>query len=299
MAAAAVRSALAQTRPPLEVLVVVDGPDPETVATLSGFSGDVRVLALASPVGGGEARNTGVRAASGEWIAFLDDDDLWLPGKLEAQLAFARALDPAVTPVLSCPVLARGPEWEQVWPREAYRPDRSMAEYLFCRKGWSYGAALLQTSTLLAPRTLLLGVPFTPGLLKHQDWDWLLRAAAAPGVRVFPVGSAPLVVFHVEGERKSVGRARNWRFSLEWASARREFFTARAYSAFLATECAPQAGGAPLGERAALLGAASRAGLASWKDWARLLVFLFVPQKARRRLRDTVRGVRARFRKPR
>ncbi len=292
MAAAAVRSALAQSVSPLEVIVVVDGPEPgaATVAALSAFEGRVRVLALPAPVGGGEARNTGVRAARGEWIAFLDDDDLWLPGKLEAQLGSARTLEPAVTPVLSCPVLARGPEWEQVWPREAYRPDRSMAEYLFCRKGWSYGAALLQTSTLLAPRALLLAVPFTPGLLKHQDWDWLLRAAAQPGVRVVPVGSAPLVVFHVEGERQSVGRVKNWRFSYEWAAARREFFPARAYRAFLATECAAQAAGAPLRERLALLGAAARSGVRSPGDWVRLLLFLFVPQRARRRMRDFVRG---------
>ena len=89
----AVRSALAQTLREIEVVVVIDGEDPVTSLALESGSQDgrLRVIALAVSVGGSDARNRGVDAARGEWIAFLDDDDEWLPGKLQAQLDAVKA----------------------------------------------------------------------------------------------------------------------------------------------------------------------------------------------------------------
>ena len=55
----------------------------------------LHVLALPKSVGGSDARNRGVDAAAGEWIAFLDDDDEWFPGKLQAQLDASGAVDRA------------------------------------------------------------------------------------------------------------------------------------------------------------------------------------------------------------
>ncbi len=290
--AEAVESAWAQTCPPHEVIVVVDGP--ETGAAVS-LRPETRVIRLPASVGGAEARNIGVRAATGKWVAFLDDDDLWLAQKLLVQFACAQDFSGDFEPVLSCHVLARAPGWEETWPRTPYRPGQPMSEYLFCRQGWRYGSALLQTSTLVAPRSLLLRVPFSPGLKKHQDWDWLLRAASEPGVRVRLVGTEPLAVFHVEGERNSVGRVADWQFSLEWAASRRALFTPEAWKAFLATECAAQAGSAPLGERAALLRIALEGGLRPDKELLRMLAFLAVPQKMRRKVRSFSQLVRAWF----
>ncbi len=90
----AVRSALAQTLREIEVVVVIDGEDSATKRALQELAhedGRVRVVALATSVGGSDARNRGVDAASGEWIAFLDDDDEWLPGKLQAQIDAMKA----------------------------------------------------------------------------------------------------------------------------------------------------------------------------------------------------------------
>ncbi len=87
-------SALAQTLREIEVVVVIDGEDPATRIALDELAqqdGRLRVLALAASVGGSDARNRGVDMAAGEWIAFLDDDDEWLPGKLQAQIDAVRA----------------------------------------------------------------------------------------------------------------------------------------------------------------------------------------------------------------
>ena len=88
----AVESALAQSAPPLEVLVCDDGSGPATEESLRGLSSkDERVRYLRVHPSAGTpapARNLGIDRARGDWVAFLDDDDSWLPGKLAAQAPF-------------------------------------------------------------------------------------------------------------------------------------------------------------------------------------------------------------------
>ncbi len=105
----ALPSALEQTYRNIEVIVVIDGPDVVTErALLAVDDARLRVLALPANVGGSDARNTGVQAARGEWIALLDDDE-WLPEKLERQLRVARASQ-YPQPVVACGWITRTPQ---------------------------------------------------------------------------------------------------------------------------------------------------------------------------------------------
>ncbi len=79
----AIESALAQTLPPLEVLVVDDGSTDSSRAVAAAFAGRVRVFSGPN-AGPSAARNRGVREARGDWVAFLDADDLFEPGYLRA-----------------------------------------------------------------------------------------------------------------------------------------------------------------------------------------------------------------------
>jgi glycosyltransferase involved in cell wall biosynthesis len=83
----AIASALAQRDVALEVIVVDDGSTDDTASALAGLGGRIRYLQQPTR-GVAAARNTGARSARGEWLAFLDSDDLWRPHKLARQLAY-------------------------------------------------------------------------------------------------------------------------------------------------------------------------------------------------------------------
>jgi teichuronic acid biosynthesis glycosyltransferase TuaG len=85
----AVASVLSQTTPPAEVIVVDDASHPAERARLGELlPSDVRIVDAPRNLGVGGARQLGTEAASRPWLAYLDADDVWLPTKLERQLAF-------------------------------------------------------------------------------------------------------------------------------------------------------------------------------------------------------------------
>ena len=85
-------SALGQTHPPLEVIVVDDGSTDDSAAIAQSYGPPVRVIRQENQ-GESVARNRGIDEAKGDWIAFLDADDLWKPTKLQKQLG---AVEPGV-----------------------------------------------------------------------------------------------------------------------------------------------------------------------------------------------------------
>ncbi len=83
----AIESALNQRQGEIEIIVVDDGSTDDTAKVLTeNYGSRIRLLRTPERRGAGAARNAGLRLARGELIAFLDDDDLWLPGKLDAEL---------------------------------------------------------------------------------------------------------------------------------------------------------------------------------------------------------------------
>ncbi|MHC4386164.1 MAG: glycosyltransferase family 2 protein, partial [Planctomycetota bacterium] len=80
----AIDSVLAQTRQPEEIIVVDDGSTDATAQKIKAYGDQVRYIHQANK-GLSGARNTGIRQAQNEWVAFLDGDDEWLPEKLQLQ----------------------------------------------------------------------------------------------------------------------------------------------------------------------------------------------------------------------
>src|SRR6202522_3854408 len=284
----AVRSALAQTLRDIEVLVVIDGPDPVTQAVLQELvqqDGRLRVLTLPCSVGGSDARNRGVDAAAGEWVAFLDDDDEWLPGKLQAQLD---AVCASTAPVLigTCRMIARTPGRDYVWPRRMPAGDEQIGEYVLARRSLTRGEGYIQTSTFFVRRSLMLAQPFKSGQLKHQDTEWVLRLGRMPGAQIV-FADEVLAIHYIEEERPTVSNKANWRDSLEWLRRDRHLFTPRALPAFVLYQIAAEA--SDQGEWRAfreLLFEALRYGRNSPRGYAIFLAIWLLPRRRRRRLRD-------------
>jgi glycosyltransferase involved in cell wall biosynthesis len=254
--ARAVGSVLSQTFADLELVVVPAEPDAETERVLAGID-DPR-LRWSSADGrrnASTARNLGVRAARGRWTAFLDDDDEWLPEKLERQLATAER-SAFETPVVSCRVLARTRQGDRVWPERGPHPGEPIGDYLFVRRGLFGGGGLLQTSTLLAPTELWRRVPFREDLSLADDLDWALRAERVAGCGFELAGDEPLAVWDIEDDRPRVS-AGYWRGYAAWIRDVRELVSRRAYASYLLTA---------VSLHAAKGGAGSDAFLALWRQ---------------------------------
>jgi glycosyltransferase involved in cell wall biosynthesis len=177
----ALGSVFRQTWRELEVIVVVDGPDPDTIAILQTID-DSRLRVIVNPrsLTAAGARNAGMDHAKGEWIALLDDDDEWWPEKLAKQMAYAADRGPVLVTCLSRMVT---PASTFVRPQVIYDNLRPIDEYLFDRRSPFAGQGFIQTSSYLLPRALGRGLRFrtdTP----HDDWDYLLRLSKQEGVRV-------------------------------------------------------------------------------------------------------------------
>lgn len=288
----AVRSVLAQTMADLEVVVVVDGPDVATEQALAGLDDPrVRVLVLPQPQGASAARNAGVDAATGEWVAFLDDDDEWLPQRLERQLAMVGAGERVL---VTSRARVETPTGTYVWPTELPDPAGPIDAYLFERRAWFLGSAFLQTSTWLLPRALFQEVRFRPEGDPHDDWDFVIRLANRHGARIVTVPE-PLVAFRYEQPRPSLGRTARWRDSLAWLDRMGDLVRPSADASFCLSVAGASAAAA--GAWAAvpvLLARAFRRGRPTARQLALFASYWLVPRRLRQRLRAALSGASVR-----
>jgi glycosyltransferase involved in cell wall biosynthesis len=190
-----VASALAQSWRPLEVVVVDDGSADDTPAVLAALAQahpEVRHLRHDAARGPGAARNSGLGAARGELVAFLDDDDEWLPGRLAAMVA---ALGPQTAFVYTDYLRVRGPR------RRRKRLPRRMDHRTLLRHG-------CQVNHILARRADLLAIGgYDETLAFAEDYEMMVRLLEGRGSALGV--PQPLLVYHAtdRGGRLSTRRA--------------------------------------------------------------------------------------------
>lgn len=283
----AIRSVLNQTYGDIEVIVVVDGPDEDTIAALRSVV-DSRLQIVINPrsLRAAGARNVGADYATGEWIAFLDDDDEWLSNKLERQMAFASGCGTALVTCLSRVVT---PMATYVWPQVIYDNSTPLDEYLFDRRSLFMGSSYTTTCSFLLPRQLFDRVRFNVES-PHEDWELILRLSKKMGIRIETVPEV-LVVLYLEEKRASLSSSATWCASLNWLDSIRPIITPRAYSGF----CLGVVGGRAAQEGAyaafpELLQRAFRNGSPRLWHVTLFLAFWLAPHRIRRRLRSLFRG---------
>ncbi|UVC11660.1 glycosyltransferase family 2 protein [Rhizobium sp. TH2] len=210
MVTTAVGSALAQTMKSIEVIVVDDGSTDGAASSLEAI-GDarVRVIRLAQNSGGAHARNVGIEAATGKYVALLDSDDWWHPTKLASQLDLTRDTDAQGNWVIYNRIERRGKFSSMYHPQRPFDHTRDdLARYLLVEKNY------MQTSGLLAPTQFFKKVWFDAACKRHQDVDILLRMRDAGARFIYCDKETVVYLDHDGGDR--VGQLKSVDPTLDW-----------------------------------------------------------------------------------
>lgn len=215
----ALRSVRAQESVGVIEIIVVNDASPGVELPDGAFDLADHVVRTPGRVGGSRARNLGIRAATGKYVALLDDDDEWLPSKLSLQITLLQSLpDPARAVVAGRQVYVNPSTGEvsEPGPRRLIAPGQRIENYLFRRRPPSLDRPSMYTSTLLCSRDLAVKMPWDESLPRHQDWDWLIRLGRIPGAS-FLQTEEPIVRIHL-GSALSISAGTDWRSSLAWAN---------------------------------------------------------------------------------
>jgi len=203
----AIDSVLAQDYPNKELIVIDDGSTDSTVDLIRAY-GDRVTLLTQKNQGSAVARNAGIAAAQGKYIAFLDSDDAWLPGKLTTQVRYLEQ-HPDIGMIYG--------RWHVWKPQpdghfasadtidpESTEPTRLVEE----GSGWLYNrllfTSLLHTITVMARRSLIDEVgTFDVDLKRGQDYDYWIRASRVTQIHQI---DQVLALYRLHGE----GCAKKW-----------------------------------------------------------------------------------------
>lgn len=205
---AALFSVANQVVRPAEVVIVCDSCDP---ISMDGIRSDfqARRLVCDRPFGASAARNMGACAATGEWLAFLDDDDWWLPEYLSAlrQATERSRLDVVCTSFLAA-------DHRGIFPEKAAPADLSKADFFSSNPGF-------RGSNLFIRRSVFLELGgFAENLPAFNDMDLGLRLSASPGLRYLGIAERMVVFRNHTGPRLTSRHSRYVRAALPQFLAR-------------------------------------------------------------------------------
>lgn len=217
----------------VELILGDDASTDETWEVVQREFPEARLARLEVNAGAASARNAALQLACGEFVAFLDSDDEWLPGKIEAQLAFLEQ-NPDVAVCATGHVFCR----RDGVRREVRVENREDWGVALQAGQWFHGA-----STPVVRRSVLESVGLQDEMLRVlEDWDWMLRIAQRHRIHVLP---EVLAVIHENGpsdadftrvaterflakhgeEFRAVGRGHFERMaSQHWENAARSYF---------------------------------------------------------------------------
>jgi len=170
----AIESVLKQSHEDFEIIVIDDASTDDTARIVKSYSGDARMAYKKIPRGGtSRAKNIGIDMSKGNLIAFLDSDDIFLPGKLEKQAEF----------------LTKNSRYGLCYTDEVFFSDNSRGEtgsanFHFSGDVFYYlkRSNFISLPTVMIRKNILGATPFDEGLKGHEDWDLFLRLARE-GVR--------------------------------------------------------------------------------------------------------------------
>jgi glycosyltransferase involved in cell wall biosynthesis len=185
-----------------ELVIVDDGSSDDIAGALAVYQKDDRVRLVQHACNRGEpaARNTGIQAAKGRFIAFLDSDDVWLPEKLERQMAAVMATaEPEFAFCVTQTIVILSATRRIVRPVQGPAPGRSFAEFLYNDGGFA------QSSSFFLAKSLAQRFPFREDLRQMVDHLFFMEVGAAGASYVLV--PEPLTVWHNEERADRISMA--------------------------------------------------------------------------------------------
>lgn len=227
----ALRSCREQSLRDFEVVIADDEKSTDSIAEAIAAFPELSIRLLSGVRGkAAAARNAGVRAAAGTYVAFLDSDDEFLPPKLEACVAVLERGE--ADAVYSQTYVECGVDRLWVKPPRGIAASEDISEYLFVDQGW------VHPSTLVLPRTWALKSPFAEGLGYGDDAQFAIDLVHA-GARLKMI-EEPLAIYHDTGGADHLSlslyyedfESSNNKAFVDWMVGKRPLIPERAYLAF-------------------------------------------------------------------
>lgn len=232
----ALESCVLQTYKNLEVIVIDDASSDHTSDIINEFESRIAInyIRHSENRGGAYARNTGIKSATGEYLTFLDSDDVYLHSKVFSQLEFFQVNDCPENTILFSPVQLNDGFSQNIFPTHKYNSSdySNIFDYIFIDNG------LVQTNTIFLKTSFAQQIMFDEGLRIHQDYDFILRAQNKNCQ--FVMMDTPNVVWFCDKREDRIGRIPKFRKSYEWIKGNKDNLSNRAYSHFIVKHLLPQ-----------------------------------------------------------
>ncbi|KAA2234782.1 glycosyltransferase family 2 protein [Salinarimonas soli] len=279
----AVQSVLDQTHAAWDLLIVDDGSTDRPDEAIAEFRDPrISIIRHGTNRGVSAARNTGIAAARGRFVAFLDSDDVWLPQKLERQVAAVLAApDPDGVFCVAWTIVVRPGGVRVVLPEQSPRDGADIGAFLYAEEGFA------QASSFLLPAAHARRTPFREELRQYEDHLFLMEAVAG-GARYLQVPEA-LSVWFDDDRPDRLGSRDNLEAGQRFIALAGRHLSPRARAAFEARCLGPLLWRQSPPRALARFVSAYREGGLSTGQLARLLARCVLPGAAVRRLRAVAR----------
>jgi amylovoran biosynthesis glycosyltransferase AmsB len=220
----ALNSALGQNISEFEIIIINDAsPDwEEGLAIINSYEDSrIKVISHEHNKNGAAARNTGIKRANGDFIAFLDADDEWASDHLSTSLEFLTCND---WDLVFSKCLFYGKTGSRIMPEKGIDDNQTLSDYLFVEGG------VIATPSIVVKAKLAKQILFNESLRRHQDYDFLLKSEAVGIIICFKPKQSVIVHWENNNIREKGG---TWDFSLMFASQYKKYFSVKAYSLFV------------------------------------------------------------------
>lgn len=266
-----------------EVIVVDDcSPTDPTDAIVEAFP-KTRVIRHAVNGGPGAARNSGIRAARGRFVAFLDSDDLWEPAKLRMQVdAMLARPNPDKALCVTLTRVIEGQGRERVLPTRGVSAGEHFADFLYVNRGFA------QASSMMLARSAATELQFREDLRQYEDHLFFIEAGNA-GLEYVLV-DRPLVTWHNDERPDRLTHSGNLHKGEMYLNVAEASLGRKACAAFRAKFLGPDLFRASPRQALAVIFDAYRLGVISTWEVSLLALKILLPDAVYR----NVRGVLAR-----